>query len=103
MASRILVVGLGNLTHPLTRHRQAFSLHVRFVLFTLLCSVGQLALDSLSSRLVGRLSPDKSLGGYYAEAKIDIGGRPFTIGLYKTRTYVGRVARRIRFSSRITK
>jgi len=67
MASRIFVVGLGNLTHPQTRH-----------------SVGQLALDSLSSRLGVRLSPDKSLVGYYAEAKVDIDGRPFAVGLYKT-------------------
>jgi hypothetical protein len=72
-------------------------------MFTFLCSVGQLALDSLSSRLAGHLSPDISLGGYYAEAKIDIGERPFTIGLYKTRTYVSHVATRIRFSSRIKK
>jgi len=104
MASRILIVGLGNLSHPLTRHRQAFSLlHVRFVLFILLYSVGQLALDSLSSRLGVRLSPDKPLGGYYAEAKIDIDGKPFAVGLYKTRTYVSRVARPIRFSSCLTK
>ena len=103
MASRILVVGLGNLSHPQTRHRHGFSLlHVRFVLFILLYSVGQLALDSLSSRLGVRLSPDKSLVGYYAEAEIDIDGRPFAVGLYKTRTYVSRVARPIRVSSCVT-
>ncbi|KAI0266725.1 peptidyl-tRNA hydrolase [Gloeopeniophorella convolvens] len=68
MATRLLVVGLGNLTHPLTRH-----------------SVGQLALDALAERLGAHLSPDRSTGGYYAEAKVDIHGRPFVIGLYKTK------------------
>ncbi|KAI0298527.1 peptidyl-tRNA hydrolase [Russula brevipes] len=67
MATRVLVVGLGNLTHPLTRH-----------------SVGQLALDSLAMRLGVRLSPDKSIGGYYAETNIEIHGRAFILGLYKT-------------------
>ncbi|KAI0277379.1 peptidyl-tRNA hydrolase [Russula aff. rugulosa BPL654] len=67
MSARLLVVGLGNLTHPLTRH-----------------SVGQLALDSLATRLGATLSPDKSKGGYFAETKIDINGRLFDIALYKT-------------------
>ncbi|KAI0305663.1 peptidyl-tRNA hydrolase [Multifurca ochricompacta] len=65
--TRTLIVGLGNLTHPLTRH-----------------SVGQLALDSLSARLGAHLSQNKSIGGYYAEISVDIHGRPFIIGLYKT-------------------
>jgi hypothetical protein len=56
-----------------------------------LSSVGQLALDSLSTRVGVRLSPDKS-GGYYAETKIDVGGRPFVIGLYKTRMCLSSVA-----------
>jgi hypothetical protein len=94
MAARALVVGLGNLTHPLTRHRHVLfpSTHLCFVLFILLSSVGQLALDSLSARVGVRLSPDKSLGGYYAESKMDMGGRPFAIGLYKTRVCIARVA-----------
>ncbi|KAH9961265.1 peptidyl-tRNA hydrolase [Russula dissimulans] len=67
MTAKLLIVGLGNLTHPLTRH-----------------SVGQLALDSLSTRLGGRLSLVKSIGGYFSETTVDIHGRPFVIGLYKT-------------------
>lgn len=63
------------------------------MLFILLFSVGQLALDSLSTRVGVRLSPVKSIGGYYAETNIDMGARPFVIGLYKARTYVSRVAR----------
>lgn len=89
MIARLLVVGLGNLTHPLTRHRQVVcSLHVRFVMLIASSSVGQLALDSLSTRLGVHLSLNKSIAGYYAETEIDIHGRPFIIGLYKTRTYV---------------
>ena len=61
----------------------------RFVLFTLLYSVGQLVLDSLSVRLGARLSPDKSIGGYIAETRIEINDRPFDIALYKTRAYFG--------------
>ncbi|KAI9453645.1 peptidyl-tRNA hydrolase [Russula earlei] len=67
MATRVLIVGLGNLTHPLTRH-----------------SVGQLAVDSLSTRLGVRLSLNKSIGGYFSETTLDIHGKPFIIGLYKT-------------------
>ncbi|KAI9463724.1 peptidyl-tRNA hydrolase [Lactarius psammicola] len=69
MATRVLVVGLGNLSHPFTRH-----------------SIGQLALDSLATRLGVNLSVDKSTGGYSAETNVDIGGRPFNIALYKTGT-----------------
>ncbi|KAH9978690.1 peptidyl-tRNA hydrolase-domain-containing protein [Lactifluus volemus] len=43
---------------------------------------GQLALDSLSTRLGMHLSPLR--GGYYAETHVDIQGSPFIIGLYKT-------------------
>ena len=94
MATRVLVVGLGNLTHPSTRHRHVIFIFLSFisVLLILLISVGQLALDSLSTRLGIRLSPDRSLGGYYAETEIDMGGRSFVIGLYKTRMCVSPVA-----------
>lgn len=52
-------------------------------------SLGQIALDSLSARLGVRLSPDKSIGGYFAETEIDINDRPFKVAFYKTRTYFG--------------
>ena len=64
-----------------------FSKHARLVLFIFSYSVGQLALDSLSTRLGVTLSPDKLKGGYFAETKIDINGRMFDIALYKTRTF----------------
>ncbi|KAH9054268.1 peptidyl-tRNA hydrolase [Lactarius vividus] len=67
MATRILIVGLGNLSHPFTRH-----------------SIGQLALDSLATRLGVHLSADKSTGGYSSETNVDIDGRPINIALYKT-------------------
>jgi hypothetical protein len=88
MSARLLVVGLGNLTHPLTRHRPvSFPEHARFVLFIFWYSVGQLALDSLSTRLGVTLSPDKLKGGYFAETQIDINGKLLDIALYKTRTF----------------
>jgi PTH1 family peptidyl-tRNA hydrolase len=94
MATRVLIAGLGNLTHPLTRHRRVFFLCTAvFLLFIPRSSVGQLALDSLATRLGVRLSPDKSIGGYYAETNIEIHGRAFILGLYKTRTYVSCVSR----------
>ncbi|KAH9994035.1 peptidyl-tRNA hydrolase [Russula vinacea] len=65
-SARVLIVGLGNLSHPLTRHRP--------VLFP--STVGQLVLDSLATRLGARLSADKD--------KIDINDRPFNVALYKT-------------------
>ncbi|KAF8265243.1 peptidyl-tRNA hydrolase [Lactarius quietus] len=67
MATRVLVVGLGNISHPFTRH-----------------SIGQLALDSLATRLGVHLASDKSTRGYYAETNVGIDGRPFNIALYKT-------------------
>jgi hypothetical protein len=88
MSARLLVVGLGNLTHPLTRHRPVLFLNtLDFVLFIFSYSVGQLALDSLSTRLGVTLSLDKLKGGYFAETKIDINGRLLDIALYKTRTF----------------
>lgn len=89
MSARLLVVGLGNLTHPLTRHRPVSFPEHAFVLliFFFSYSVGQLALDSFATRLGATLSPDKSKGGYFAETKIDINGRLFDIALYKTRTF----------------
>ncbi len=58
-------------------------------MFILLYSVGQLALDSLSTYLGVTLSPDKSKSGFFSETKIDINGRPLDIAFYKTRTFFG--------------
>lgn len=58
-------------------------------MFILPYSVGQFALDSLSTRLGVTLSLDKSKGGYFAETGIDINGRLLDIALYKTRTLFG--------------
>jgi PTH1 family peptidyl-tRNA hydrolase len=57
-----------------------------FHLFILPYSVGQLALDSLSTRLGVALSQDRLKGGYFGETKIDVNGKPLDIALYKTRT-----------------
>ncbi|KAI0044233.1 peptidyl-tRNA hydrolase [Auriscalpium vulgare] len=66
MTAQFLVAGLGNLPMPLTRH-----------------SVGNLILDSLSSRLGAHLVMDKSMGGYYAETTIDVAGSTVSVGLFK--------------------
>jgi PTH1 family peptidyl-tRNA hydrolase len=68
-----------------------------FDLFILPYSVGQLALDSLSTRLGVTLSPDKSKGGYFAETKIDINGKLLDIALYKTRTLFGIVLKYVSY------
>jgi peptidyl-tRNA hydrolase, PTH1 family len=96
MVTRVLVVGLGNLTHPFTRHRQVPFFQSSSCPAYPPPSIGQLALDSLSIRFGVHLSPD-SRGGYYAESQIDINGSPFIIGLYKTSVCIGPCVARLCF------
>ncbi|KDQ21645.1 hypothetical protein BOTBODRAFT_150552 [Botryobasidium botryosum FD-172 SS1] len=57
----VLVVGLGNYTHPLTRHRQARALRV-----------GQYIIDSLATRLGIELHYDRSTLSWCGHAEVDI-------------------------------
>lgn len=68
---QILVVGLGNLTHPLTNH-----------------SIGHLVLDAFSHRLGVTLKEHDVHDGYYASTKspfTDNSGQPWDIHLFKPR------------------
>jgi len=63
----ILVVGLGNLPYPLTRH-----------------SIGQLAIDSLASRLGIRLSAERS--GISGHGTVTIGSTVVSLYLFKSKS-----------------
>ncbi|KAH9858664.1 peptidyl-tRNA hydrolase [Lenzites betulinus] len=62
--SHFLVAGLGNITHPMTRH-----------------SIGHYIIDTLASRLGIHLSPDRA--GYAAQADVQVGPETVTLSLYK--------------------
>ncbi|KAI0687904.1 peptidyl-tRNA hydrolase [Cytidiella melzeri] len=65
-APQLLVVGLGNLPYPLTRH-----------------SVGHLVIDSLASRLGIQCKPDLSLGGKGGTGKLSLEGEAVEVTLLK--------------------
>ncbi|KAM6502147.1 Peptidyl-tRNA hydrolase [Amanita muscaria] len=67
MVSPLLVVGLGNLPYPLTRH-----------------SVGHLVLDALALRLGIRLSPDRH--GYSGQGLVNIGETTVSLTLFKSKS-----------------
>ncbi|KAI0630405.1 peptidyl-tRNA hydrolase [Trametes polyzona] len=62
-----LVAGLGNITHPMTRH-----------------SIGHYIIDTLASRLGVRLTPDRA--GYAAKTDVQVGPDTVTLTLYKPKT-----------------
>ncbi|KAF8629134.1 hypothetical protein AX17_005720 [Amanita inopinata Kibby_2008] len=64
---QLLVVGLGNLPYPMTRH-----------------SVGQLVVDSLASRLGVHLSVDRN--GHIGHRILDVGDVPMSLTLFKSKS-----------------
>ncbi|EGN99936.1 hypothetical protein SERLA73DRAFT_180266 [Serpula lacrymans var. lacrymans S7.3] len=65
-AVSLLVVGLGNLPFPLTRH-----------------SVGHLIVDALALRLGVSMTTDRTIGGYSAHTAIPLGETLASMTLYK--------------------
>lgn len=66
---RLLIVGLGNLPMPLTRH-----------------SVGQLIVDSLSFRLGIPLVSNRSLGGLFGQKQVVVGDTEILLSLFKSKS-----------------
>ncbi|OSD06920.1 peptidyl-tRNA hydrolase [Trametes coccinea BRFM310] len=65
--THILVAGLGNITHPMTRH-----------------SIGHLIIDVLANRLGLYLAPDRV--GYTARTDVQVGDDSVTLTLFKPKT-----------------
>jgi len=63
---KILIVGMGNLPMPMTRH-----------------SVGHLIIDSLASRLGVCMASDRALGGIIGHTTTMMGENPVSITLFK--------------------
>ncbi|KAI0675347.1 peptidyl-tRNA hydrolase [Trametes maxima] len=59
-----LIAGLGNITHPMTRH-----------------SIGHHVIDILAARLSARLSSDRA--GYAARTDVEVGQNTVTLTLFK--------------------
>jgi len=68
---RILIVGLGNLPFPMTRH-----------------SIGHLILDSLASRLGIHFANDRALGGLSARTNVVIGENSVDVTLFKPKAFM---------------
>jgi PTH1 family peptidyl-tRNA hydrolase len=83
---KLLVVGLGNLPYPNTRHRyftQCFSKN-EFTEGSMGSSLGQLIIDELAWRTGIRMSPDRD--GFSGESTIILGKTPLTLTLFKSST-----------------
>ncbi|KIJ68130.1 hypothetical protein HYDPIDRAFT_107786 [Hydnomerulius pinastri MD-312] len=63
---QLLVVGLGNLPYPNTRH-----------------SIGHLVVDALASRFGMRMTTDRSLGGFVGHSKVQLGDLDVALTLFK--------------------
>lgn len=69
LSPRLLLVGLGNLPLPVTRH-----------------SVGHLIIDSLASRLGIPLTYDASVQGYHGQGQVPHPATPYEVTLYKSKS-----------------
>ena len=78
---QLLVVGLGNLPLPLTRHRYFIISCGNDSSVFHLTSIGHLIVDSLATRLGIKLSNQK--GGYTGQSEVQLGEKSVSLTLFK--------------------
>lgn len=85
---QLVIVGLGNLPLPRTRHRYALFLSVQQNWSNVcLNSVGNLIIDALAARWGVRLSTNRSMGGTYGKVDALIGDEMLSVTLLKPRKF----------------
>ena len=82
---QLLVVGLGNIPFPNTRHRFVPS-ETSSSLTDSLYSVGHLIVDALASRFGIRMSPNRALNGFTGRSHVVLGDSNVDLTLFKPST-----------------
>ena len=83
---QLLVVGLGNLPFPNTRHRFVLSQNTGHDLPSSR-SVGHLIVDALASRFGIRMSANKNLDGFVGRSHVFLGNSNVDLTLFKPSTF----------------
>lgn len=84
---RILVVGIGNIPLPRTRHRSVFLVYLKSVVRLMLpSSIGHYILDSLAESSGLRLTQHNKLDGYFAKGEVSLHKRSVELSLFKPST-----------------